>query len=258
MSYHLSSGETISEINEDLVLIEKDSGIKFGTDSYLISAFIRKNISGDAADLGAGSGVISLFAAARCSFDAVHAIEIQREFSELITRNARQNSLDGKIVTHCEDIRNVKDVFRPETFAAVFSNPPYMKVGSGKAPSASEMNKARREENGTVDDFCAAASYLLKYGGLFWTVFRPERIGELISSLTRYSLEPKRMIFVHSDVTSPPSLVLTEAKKGAAPGVRIARPLIIYNDPPEEKTRRYTKDMERVYSDFSLEFLFDK
>jgi len=257
MDQYLFAGESICEINEDLRLIQKDGGLKFGTDSYLLSAFIKKNLHCSAVDLGAGCGVVSLFAAARCSFTDIHAVEIQDEFAKLVDRNAALNDLGGIIRSHHADVRELKDHFIAESAGAVFSNPPYMRCESGKNSKTDEMNTARREENGTIEDFCRAASYLLKFGGLFWTVYRPDRCAELIYSLKSNSLEPKRMITVYPDRASAPCLILTESKKGAAPSLKMARPLIIYSGAKDDTNRKYTEDMDRVYRDFSLDFLFE-
>jgi len=254
----LLPGESICRINEDLKIIQKNDGLKFGTDSYLLSAFIKKNYKGAAADLGAGTGIVSLFVAARCSYRIIHAVEIQPEFADLISRNAELNGLSGSIVTRYEDVRCLKSFYEPESFVEVFSNPPYMKCGSGKTSKTDAMETARRENCGTIDDFTKAASYLLKFGGLFHVVYRPERAAELICSLSANGLEPKRLVLVYPDAASAPCLVLIEAKKGASPSLKTARPLIIYSDTKENKDRTYTEDMERVYREFSLDFLFDK
>ena len=250
--FSLGKDEEIVEINESLKLIQKTNGIKFGTDSYLLSAFIRKNLRGASCDLGAGCGVISLFAAARTSFDRIDAVEIDPDFAALCTKNAEINGFSEKIKGVCADVRDVKSVYASESFSCVFSNPPYMKLGSGKDSASQKMNAARREENGDIYDFVRAASYLLKYGGLFYVVYIPERTAELIGSMKENSLEPKRFITVYPDVSSAPCLILAEAKKGAAPGMKFSRPLIIYNE-----ERKYTKDMERVYDEFTLDHLFD-
>ena len=252
MEHLLHADESIVEINEDLRLIQKKTGLKFGTDSYLVSAFVKKNLRGEACDLGSGCGVISLFAAARASFKKVTAIEIQKEFADLTERNAELNGLSDKIESVCLDVRDVPSHFQKESFACVMTNPPYMKSGSGKRCASLQTDTARREINGGIDDFVKASSYLLKYGGLFYIVYRPERAAELIHSMKENSLEPKRFVTVYPDVSSAPCLILVEAKKGAAPGMKFSRPLIIYNE-----ERKYTKDMERVYDEFSLDHLFE-
>ena len=259
MDIELRSGEALLDINEDLRLIQKDAGLKFGTDSYLLSAFIKKNLHGDACDLGAGTGIVSLFAAARCSFDAIHAVEIQRDYAELTERNAALNGFSEKIKVHAADVRNISELLPREGFSAVFSNPPYMASGSGKDSKDDEMNAARREENGTLDDFARAAAYLLKYGGLFFAVIRPERTADIMYSLKANGLEPKKLVTVYPDAKSAPCLILVEAKKCAAPSLVTSRPLIIYDEAKQSgKERKYTKDMSRVYDEFSLAFLFDK
>ncbi len=248
----LRSGESIVEINEDLRLIQKNTGLKFGTDSYLVSAFVKKNLRGEACDLGSGCGVISLFTASRASFKKVTAIEIQEECTYLTARNAELNGQSDKIEAVCLDVRNVPSRFQKESFSCVVTNPPYMKSGSGKSSASPQTDAARREINGGINGFVKAASYLLKYGGLFYVVYKPERAAELIGSMKENSLEPKRFITVYPDVSSAPCLILAEAKKGAAPGMKFSRPLIIYNE-----ERKYTKDMERVYDEFSLDHLFE-
>ena len=93
---------------------------------------------------------------------------------------------------------------------------------------------------------------MLRHGGLIYAVYRPDRMAELIHAMKEASLEPKRLVSVYQDTKSAPSLVLIEAKKGAAPSLRIARPLFTYRD----GTREYTDDMNTVYDTTSLDFLF--
>jgi hypothetical protein len=58
-NYSLSDDERLDYINEDLSLIQLKRGLTFGTDAYLLSAFVRER-SGRGADLGSGTGVASL------------------------------------------------------------------------------------------------------------------------------------------------------------------------------------------------------
>ena len=83
-------------------------------------------------------------------------------------------------------------------------------------------------------------------------MYRPDRLAELISAMKKHSLEPKRLITVYPTVDSKPCLVLVEAKKGAAPSMVFAPPLIIYN----ADGRTYTNKMQRIYDEFSTEHLF--
>lgn len=256
MGITLQSDERLDVINEELKLIQKTNGLTFGTDSYLLAAFAKKRSKEIAADFGSGTGVAALFCAKKNKYSHIHAFEIQNSFCELIERNVSLNELDGKISVTSGDVRESALRFESGSFGCVISNPPYMPKGCGAAPESNEMNIARREENGTIYDFAKAASHLLKHGGIFTTVYRPDRSAELIHALKENSLEPKRIIYVYPDINSAPCLILTEAKKGAMPSVKISRPLIIYKTADSKSNREYTDDMNRVYDEFSLEFLF--
>ncbi len=245
--------ERLDKINENLSLIQCKTGLTFGTDSYLLAAFAHPSPRGVCVELGGGTGVVSLLTAARERYAAVYAAEIQPYFAELIDRNAALNGLSDRVRAICADVRELTpDLFGGEV-VSVLSNPPYMKADSGKTNASPEMNIARREENGTIADFCAAAKRLLKWGGYFTVVYRPDRFADLICAMRENGLEPKRVVFVYPSAADKPCLVLTEAKKGGAGGMVVARPLMIYED---KAAGRYTADMDAVYDTFSLEHLF--
>ena len=245
--------ERLDEINESLSLIQCKTGLTFGTDSYLLAAFAHPAPREPCVELGGGTGVVSLLAASRDRYQTVHTIEIQPYFADLIARNASLNHLDHRVHPTCADVRGLTpDLFGGEV-PSVLSNPPYMKADSGKNNAAPEMNIARREENGTIIDFCAAAKRLLKWGGYFTVVYRPDRFADLVCAMRENGLEPKRVVFVYPSAADKPCLVLTEAKKGGSSGLVIARPLIIYKD---KTSSLYTDDMQQVYDTFSLEHLF--
>lgn len=245
--------ERLDEINERINLIQLKKGLTFGTDSYLLAAFAHPKAHGICVELGGGTGVVSLLAASREKYSHIHTVEIQPYFAELIRRNAELNLLHDRITSHQGDIRE----FSPDAFGgevdSVISNPPYMRASSGRDNSAHEMNIARREENGTIVDFCTTAAKLLKFGGYFTVVYRPDRMAELLSAMSNASLEPKRLILIYPAIGDKPCLILAEGKKGASGGLTVARPLLIYSD---KASGKYTSDMQAVYDTFSLEHLF--
>ena len=253
MTLYDPATERLDPINESLSLIQIKKGLTFGTDSYLLSAFAKPSPAGTCVELGGGTGVVSLLMAARRKFARIHSVEIQPPYASLIGRNAALNGLSDVIRSVCADVRDVQ----PSDFGgeanAVVSNPPYMRQNCGFDNAAPDMNAARREENGTIDDFVAAAARLLRYGGTFSVVYRPDRMAELFSSLRANRLEPKRLILVYPTAADKPCLILCEAKKGAAPSLAVSRPLIIYRD---KAAGVYTDDMQAVYDNFTLEHLF--
>lgn len=245
--------ERLDEINENLSLIQLKTGLTFGTDSYLLAAFSRPSKKGTMVEFGGGTGVVSLLCASREKFLHIHSVEIQPYFAELIGRNAEMNKLCDVVSPLCADVRDLESSLFGGEVNSVLSNPPYMMASSGFYNATAEMNAARREENGTIDDFASSAAKLLKFGGYFTVVYRPDRLADLLFAMKKHSLEPKRMITVYPTAESKPCLILVEAKKGAAPGLVQSRPLIIYK---EKNSTEYTADMNAVYDNFTLEHLF--
>ncbi|MBQ3065753.1 MAG: methyltransferase [Clostridia bacterium] len=235
----MNAREKKERINEDLVLTSMTDGLTFGTDAYLLSAYIRPRPSGRAVDLGAGTGVISLLCAAKNRFSRIYAVEIQPAFCDLIRRNAEENDLDQTVVPLCRDVRllSLDDV--GGEVDAVFANPPYMRAGAGEGNLCLEKEIARHEVCGTIADFCCAAARLLKYGGYFTVVFRPDREAELLCAMTTAGLQPKRMTTVYATKDHVPCLLLCEAKKGAAPGMFVTKPLLLYENGTDSDEIRY-------------------
>lgn len=249
----LRSDEKIEKVNENISLISKKDGLTFGTDAFLLAAYIGKAPSALAADLGSGTGILPLLLLARDKVRCAVAVEVQEAFGELIARNASLNQMEDRIkVLRC-DLRSLpSDALPAESADIVLSNPPYMKAQSGK-PNASEAKFiARHEICGDIGDFCHTASALLKYGGKFYCVYRPDRLIDLFDAMRKNSLEPKRMTLVHATAASAPSIALIEAKKGAAPSLILTRPLFLTN---EDKITQ-TRDAKRIYETCSFEDFF--
>lgn len=254
MDIQLLDDERLDEVNENLTIIQKKQGLTFGSDTFLLSAFIKEQKHGRAADLGSGTGIAALLCATRQKFKQIYAVEIQESFCDLIRRNAELNGLSDIITTVSADVREISSSDVGGELDAVFSNPPYMKVGSGKRNEANEKYIARHEVFGGIGDFCTAASRLLKFGGRFYCVYRPDRLSELMAAMHAHSLEPKRMTFVHADVEAAPSAVLIEAKKGAAPSLVLTKPLILHKAlNTDGSAREMTDAAQKIYDTCSFE-----
>lgn len=247
-------GERLDEVNESIKLLQKTDGLTFGTDAYLLAAYMYANVGGRAVELGGGTGIISLLAASRMRFHIISVVEIQNDYAELIRRNISLNGMDGLLEVICKDVRDLKAADFGGEAEVVFSNPPYMKTNSGKRNESEGKYIARHEVFGGIDDFCAAAYRLLKFGGRFYVVYRPDRLVDLIDALRRNRLEPKRMTFVQSDTKTAPSMVLIEAKKGALSSLTLTNTLMMYKD----GTKALSEDAEKIYESCSFAEFFKK
>ena len=249
----LQEDERLDRVNEQICLIQKKRGLTFGTDAFLLAAFIKRAPRAKAVELGGGTGIISLLLASKRKAQEITAIEVQPAFSELIDRNAKLNRLDSVVKTLCMDLREVTAEALNGEVDLVFSNPPYMRTDSGKRNTEDQKYIARHEVCGTVFDFCAAAGRLLRYGGKFVCVWRPDRLSELMDAMQRARLEPKRMTMVHADLSAEPCMVLIECIKGAAPSLRISPPLVLYQPrSTEDKQRTLTPEAQKIYDTCSF------
>ena len=241
----LKKNERLDYVNDDIELIQNTDGLTFGTDALLLAGYVSGKYS-DGIELGGGTGIISMLLAARGKVKKIDCLEIQAEYAELIGRNAEHNGFKEVIRAVCADVRE----YRPEKECElVFSNPPYMKTTSGKSNLDSKKNIARHEVAGSIYDFCTSGARMLKYGGTFAVVYRPDRLVDLISAMRGAGLEPKRMTFVHANEKSEPSMVLIEAKKGGKCSLKVTKPLIIYKN---TDNKEYSDDMNYIMDNGSF------
>lgn len=232
-----ASREIRTEINDGLVITERRDGLTFGTDALLLSAFVRRSPRSVGVELGCGTGAISLLLAKRNKLSRIHALELVPALAALTARNAEDNGLSSRVIVHCADVR----AWHIDSADVVFSNPPYYVCG-GRASEHALRQIAMHEMNGTLSDFCRAAAGMLRYGGLFYTVCRPDRTVDLFCAMRQAGLEPKVAQAVCRDSRHAPSLLLTQAKKGARSGLRQLRDLYLTEDGVETPEYRYILD----------------
>lgn len=246
----LRENEILHEVNEHIKLIQRKDGLTFGTDAYLLSAFVRPKPNAVAVDLGSGTGIIPLLCLAKGKVSRFTAVEIQPAFGELIGRNAKLNGFSHCLTPLCADVREINPLALGGEVDLVTANPPYMSPASGARNAADEKYMARHEVCGTVKDFCSAAGRLLKHGGRFYCVFRPERLSELFAGLREAHLEPKRMTAVQATYAAFPSIVLVEAVKYASPSLLVTPPLCLWEaDPgiPEKPAQPMVQTADAAY-----------
>ncbi len=243
--------ERCDYVNDRLKLIQQTDGLTFGTDALLLAGFIDGKYK-RGCELGSGSGIISMLLLTREKLASAVALEVQESYAKLTERNAELNGLSDKLRAVNADLREYTSA---EEFDIVYTNPPYMKTSSGLANAYDGKNIARHEVCGDIGDFCRGAKKLLKFGGKFAVVYRPDRLCDLIYEMRKSGLEPKRMTFVHADTDSEPSMALIEAKAGAKCGLLITKPLIIYSD---KSHKEYSNDMNYIMENGSFPSAFKR
>jgi len=212
---------------------ESEGVFRVGTDSVLLAHFAKRTQIKKkklAVDLGCGSGVISILLAWDDPELLVDGVEVQPGASRLASENARLNGLEGRITIIEGDLRRHRAFLRSGAYDLALANPPYYPSGSGKSPSSGSSAVSRGEGLCTLEDVCAAAGYLTRWGGSFMLVHKPERLADVFRAMGGAGFEPKRIRFVQHKRSSPPSLVLVEGRRGGRPSLSVQAPLVLAND----------------------------
>ena len=192
-----------------------DGAFPLSTDSMVLSHFVRLPKNARVLDLGSGCGTLGLLLCSKDNHCHVTGVELDEHAHLEALENIRRNQLEARMDSICADLRSVSERFSPGSFSCCVSNPPYFSGGS----VSKTLANARQEETCTPEDLFRCASQLLKFGGDFFLVHKPERLAELIATSAGYGLEAKRLCLVRHREGSPVNLILLQLRKGAKPGL---------------------------------------
>jgi len=237
----LKENEVLNDLlgYEGLKIIQRPDMFNFSLDSTLLANFvtINKNVK-KIIDLGTGNAPIPMFLSLRTKAKII-GVEIQDESYDLAKRNIQFNQLTNQIEIIHDDLKNINKKVGFQEFDIVTCNPPFFKI-----TSESNINKndyltiARHEVLVTLEDVIKEASLLLKHGGYFTMVHRPDRLLDIFEIMRIYKLEPKRMRLVYPKSNKEANTVLIEGRKSNQGGLRILPPLYVY-----EHNNQYTNEI---------------
>lgn len=230
----------------DEIYIEVSAEHTFGTDALLLAYFASPKNNDRAMDMGTGCGIIPFLWLRNSKQSPVHCLDIQQNAIEQVKRSIERNALQGRLVPHLCDLREIRSEFPAEGFSLVTMNPPYKPVGTGIESKSNSAKIARHEICCNIEDAVKAAAYLLKFGGRFCMCHRPERLADVVCLMRQYSLEPKRLRFVTDKKGQEPFLFLIEGKKNAKPFLRVEPLLQI-----KKENGKFTREMLAVYGSYA-------
>jgi len=227
----IDDNELIDDLQfNNLKILQKKDGFKFGMDALLLTKFSLASKKSKYIDLGSGTGIIPIILSGIFNIQKVDALEIQENMVEMMRRSINMNLLNEKINIVQGDIKNISKYFKSENYEVVVSNPPYKVVGSGYVNEKDEKTIARHEILCTLNDVVKAASYLLKYGGSLNIVHKPERLVDIFCTMRKYKIEPKYIQMVCPREGEKPSLVLVKGNKGGNPQLNFLENIILYDN----------------------------
>lgn len=243
MTIDTKAGERIDDLHRNgYRIIQKENGFCFGMDAVLLSGFASVKPGESALDLGTGTGIIPILLEAKTGGRHFTGLEIQEEFADMADRSVRLNGLERKIDIVKGDIKEAGRMFGGASFDVVTTNPPYMNDSHGLKNPDLPKAIARHEVLCTLEDVVREAAKVLRPGGRLYMVHRPRRLIEIITVLTRFRLEPKRMKFVHPFADKEANMVLIEAVRGGGPLLKVEKPLIVYKEQGV-----YTDEIYEIY-----------
>ncbi len=210
----------------NLRLVQDTELFCFGTDSVLLSDFARAKSGDTVIDLCTGNGIIPVLLSAKTKAAKIYGVELLESSYNLAQKNAELNGLFPRLEFINADIKDYKNYFKDGAADVVTCNPPYMS-NAGFINPKDEKAIARHEIMVNIDDIARVSSKLLKFGGHLYMVHRADRLCDIICTMRKYKLEPKRLAFIHPSPNKAPNLILIDAMSGANPALKIEEPIYV-------------------------------
>lgn len=225
----------------DKLIVCASSDHRFGTDAFLLADFSCYRQKDTVCDLGTGCGIIPMIMQKKMPPKITYAVDIQEGAINQLKLGLERSETSG-IVPICADLKELWDGAPLGTLDLVTCNPPYKAADSGFESAIDAQKIARHEIMCTIDDVCAAASKLLKFGGRLCVCNRPERLSDVIFAMKKNNIEPKRLRMVSKTPDETPWLFLIEGKKGSKPFMKIESQLYIRSGDG------FSDELKKIYS----------
>ncbi|WP_288222326.1 tRNA1(Val) (adenine(37)-N6)-methyltransferase [uncultured Clostridium sp.] len=240
---NLLEDESIDDLQLDnLFLIQKRHGFRFGVDAVLLSNFANVKNKHRVIDLCTGTGIIPFLIYGKYKPKEVIGIEIQENMVEMANRSSKYNEVENIVKFENADLKDMNFLKTLGTFDVLTVNPPYKLNNSGILNPDDKLAIARHEILCNLEDVIKAARKLLKDNGRMYMVHRPERLIDIFELMRKYKIEPKRVQMIQPNVNKAPNIVLVEGQRDGGAYLKWEAPLYVYN---EDGT--YTKEINKIY-----------
>ncbi|MBE6824973.1 MAG: methyltransferase domain-containing protein [Ruminococcaceae bacterium] len=243
----LKVNERLEPLGNKVEIIVNDTH-HFSTDTILLSHFASPKSSDCVIELGTGCGTIPLLWCREHSIKELIAVDIQEDAIDMLKRSIAHNEQNGLINCSCitplrSDLKDLKGKCEFGHFNVVVCNPPYKLSGSGIKNPEQQKTVARHEESCTLDDICEAASKLLQFSGRFCICQRPERLADVMESMRKFDIEPKRLRLVQQRLQKEPKLFLLEGRYKGNKGFMQVMPTLFIEDEHGD----FSHEMKEIY-----------
>ena len=238
--------ETVNDLVNinNLKIVQNDDWFKFSLESVLLPYFATINLRCyHILDLCSGNAPIPLILSTRTKAK-IMCVEVQKDVCELAKKSISINKLENQIEVLHANLKELKEYYKGDFFDVITVNPPYFPNLLKSTKNIDEHKAiARHEVMASLDDIAKISVYLLKNNGHFAMVHRTERFFEVIKTLEKYNLVPKRIQFIYPKMSLDSNLFMIECIKNGKSGVKFEKPLIIHN--PDGT---YTNEIKKIFN----------
>lgn len=230
---------------DDCYIFQDTEYFKFSLDSVLLANFVTINKRDKKIlDLATGNAPIPMLLTYRTNAK-IYGVEIQRVIYNLGIISVKENNMHNQITLINDDAKNLTNDFESDTFDVITCNPPYFKTTDDNFKNNNKVKSlARHEDFLNLEDVLVISRKLLKNNGRIALVHRTERFVEILNTMQKYNIEPKRVRFIYSKENKNSNLVLIEGIKNGKPGLKLLPPLIIYY-----ADGNYTKEVSLMFGE---------
>lgn len=241
----LETGEVMNDLLgfPNMRIIQRKDMLNFSLDSILLASFVHiPSKTKQIIDIGTGNAPLPLFLSTRTKAKII-GIDVQKEAVRLARKNIALNNLDEQITILEGDVNEIASLLPAQCSDLVISNPPFFPLHDAKYQNANEyLRIARHEIFLPLDTLLEKAAYVLNNNGYFAMVHRPSRFIEIVTTMQKYKLEPKRIQFIYPKKGTDAHMLLIEGRKNGNPGMKIIEPLIVH-----EADGRYSEKVLQLF-----------
>lgn len=243
MDVNINLDESIDDLQlNGLMLIQKQSGFRFGVDAVLLSDFANVKKKHRVLDLCTGTGIVPFLVYGKYMPKEVWGVEIQEEMVEMANRSSLLNNTNDIVKFKCADLKDKNLVNELGRFDVITVNPPYKLNNAGILNPNDKLAIARHEILCNLEDVIVSSRKLLADNGRMFIVHRPERLADIFGLMRKYNIEPKRVKMIHPSANKAPNIVLVEGQRDGGAFLKWDEPLYVYDE-----NGKYSKDIDKIY-----------
>ena len=228
---------------KNLYIVQDTQMFNFSLDSVLLPNFVtlNKKIT-NILDIGCGNAPIPLILSTKTNAH-ITGVEIQKDVASLALKSVEINNLSNQIDIINADINELASSLLTDSYDVITCNPPFFKVNEQSNFNESNYKTiARHEVKLNLEQICQISKKLLKNGGVLALVHRPERLLEIVDTMRKNNIEPKRIQLVYPRMNEEANILLIEGTKNGKPGLKIMNPIYSH-----EADGEYTNQVKKYF-----------